>query len=65
MRIFRDFCEVTNYLIMDTTNLKQLKSGILSICMVMMSVGSLWAQDDISVTGKVVDEDGLPLEGSL
>ena len=50
---------------MDTTNLKQLKSGILSICMVMMSVGSLWAQDDISVTGKVVDEDGLPLEGSL
>lgn len=45
------------------TNLKQLKSGILSICMVMMSVGSLWAQDDISVTGKVVDEGGLPLEG--
>ena len=31
--------------------------------MVMMSVGSLWAQDDISVTGKVVDEGGLPLEG--
>lgn len=42
---------------------QKLKVCVIAMVAVMLSAVSLSAQQTVSVTGKVIDEDGLPLEG--
>lgn len=37
--------------------------SVIAVLALMLSAVSLYAQQTVSVTGKVIDEDGLPLEG--
>lgn len=62
---FVDICKNKTLLIIDSDmKISQiLKRGTIVFMAVALSVMSLYAQNVVQVTGKVIDEDGLPLGG--